>query len=263
LRPVQLLRRDSACRASEEPRPAHQRRADAQSHQGVAGDAGGGGRRRGRQAPHEPGAQRAERNPARGADKPAGQQPLHAALDTGLEGAGPCPALRFGNRELCRRPVRARQGPGGTDAGGGRAARGGSEARGQRTQDPMPAVPGGSVRVPRIPYRTQLSTARARRLYRHPAQQGGRPGHLPQDQRDDGAAVEPAAAGGERGAPEPGHDRMGELLQPRAGQPGLQRDRPPRGPAASPVALSQAQGEDREIRALRRRSSNGLPAVAV
>ena len=34
-------------------------------------------------------------------------------------------------------------------------------------------------------------------------------------------AVEPAAVGGEGGAPEPGHDRMGELLQPRAGQPGL------------------------------------------
>ena len=74
--------------------------------------------------------------------------------------------------------------------------------------------------------------------------------HLPQDQRDDVAAVEPAAVGGEGGAPEPGHDRMGELLQPRAGQPGLQRGRLARGPAASPVALSQAQGEDREIRAL-------------
>ena len=75
--------------------------------------------------------------------------------------------------------------PAGGNAGGGRAARGGSEARGQRTENPMPAVPGGSVRVPRIPYRAQLSTPRARSLYRHPAQQGERPEHLPQDQRDD------------------------------------------------------------------------------
>ena len=44
---------------------------------------------------------------------------------------------------------------------------------------------------------------------------------------------------------------MGELLQPRAGQPCLQRGRSPRDPAASPVALSQAQGEVREICALR------------
>ena len=28
------------------------------------------------------------------------------------------------------------------------------------------------------------------------------------------------------------------------------RDRPPRGPAAAPVAVSEAQGEDREVRAI-------------
>ena len=80
MRSVQLLRRNPACRASEELRPAHQRRADAQAHQGVAGNAGGGGRRRGRQAPHEPGAQGTERNPAGVADLAPGQQPLPAQL---------------------------------------------------------------------------------------------------------------------------------------------------------------------------------------
>ena len=46
----------------------------------------------GRRAPHEPGAQGAERHPAGSADQPAGQQPLHAALRAGLEEAGLCPA---------------------------------------------------------------------------------------------------------------------------------------------------------------------------
>ena len=101
-----------------------------------------------------------------------------------------------------------------------------------------------------IAHRTQLPSLRERGLHWHPPRQGKRPEHLPQDQRDDGARMELAVAGGDGGKPEPDYDRMGELLQPRAGQPGLQRGRPTRGPAASPVALSQAQGEDREIRAL-------------
>ena len=46
------------------------------------------------------------------------------------------------------------------------------------------------------------------------------------------------------------YDRMGELLQPRAGQPGLQRGQSARGLAAAPVALPQAQGEDRAARAI-------------
>ena len=58
----------------------------------------GGGRRQGRQAPHEPWAQGAERNPARGADLSFSQQSLHAAFRAGLEGAGLCPAFRFGNQ---------------------------------------------------------------------------------------------------------------------------------------------------------------------
>ena len=45
--------------------------------------------------------------------------------------------------------------------------------------------------------------------------------------------------------PQPEDDGVGELLQPGAGEPGLPSDRPPRGPAAASVALSEAQGEDR------------------
>ena len=43
----------------------------------------GGGRRQGRQTPHEPGAQGAERNPSRVTNLAPGQQPLHAALHSG------------------------------------------------------------------------------------------------------------------------------------------------------------------------------------
>ena len=95
----------------------------------VEEDDGEGGKRRTNRARRE------RKGTPQGRRSRPGQQPLYAALDTGLEGAGPCPALTGGDRELCRRPVRARQGPGGGNAGGGRAARGGSEARGQRTEN--------------------------------------------------------------------------------------------------------------------------------
>ena len=180
---------NSACRAPKERGPPRQRRTHARAHQGMAGNAGGGRRRRGRQTPHEPGAQGAERDPAGVSDLTRAQQPLYAALHTGLEGAGPCPALPCGDRELCRRPVCAWQGPGGGNAGGGRAAHGGSEAPGQRTENPMPAVPGGASGVSGLPHRTQLSTAPEGGLHRHPTQQGECPKHLPHDQRHDGSRL--------------------------------------------------------------------------
>ena len=89
-----------------------------------------------------------------------------------------------------------------------------------------------------------------RGLYRHPAQQGERPEHLPQDQRNDCTTVRAAVVRGHGGTSEPNCNRVGELLQPWAGQPGLQRGQPTRGPAAAQVALPETQGEIREIRAL-------------
>ena len=80
----------------------------------------------------------------------------------GLECAGPRPALPCGDRELCRRPVCAWQDPGGGNADGGRAADGGSEAPGQRTENPMPAVPGGASGVSGLPHRTQLPSLRGK-----------------------------------------------------------------------------------------------------
>ena len=53
---------------SEEHCPTRERRTNARTHQGVAGNAGGGGRRQGRHQPHEPRLQGTEGNPARGAD---------------------------------------------------------------------------------------------------------------------------------------------------------------------------------------------------
>ena len=58
------------------------------------------------------------------------QQPLHAALHTGLEDAGLCPALPRGDRELRGRLLCDRQGPGGRDAGGGPTDHGSFEAAG-------------------------------------------------------------------------------------------------------------------------------------
>ena len=60
-RPVQPLRRNPARRAHEKCRPPRQRRSDARAREGMAGNADGGGRRGGRQAPHKPRPQGAER----------------------------------------------------------------------------------------------------------------------------------------------------------------------------------------------------------
>ena len=49
-------------------------------------------------------------------------------------------------------------------------------------QDPMSSMPAGTVRVPRIPHRLELSPDRWQPLCRHPPEQGKRPGHLPPDQ---------------------------------------------------------------------------------
>ena len=61
--------------------------------------------------------------------------------------------------------------------------------------------------------------------------------------------------GGNGGRPEPHHERVGKLLQPRPSQPGLQRGQPPHGKAAAPVARSKAQDAGGEIRAILRREA--------
>ena len=58
-----------------------------------------GGRRH---PPHEPGASRAPRDPARGADLAVVEQPLHASLHSRLASAGLCPALPGGDRRVRR-----------------------------------------------------------------------------------------------------------------------------------------------------------------
>ena len=74
-------------------------------------------------------------------------------------------------------------------------------------------------------------------------QPGERSKHLPQDQRVDGAEERESVTGPDGRGPEPDDNGVGELLQPGAGKPGLPSDRPPRGPAAASVVLSEAQGE--------------------
>ena len=146
------------------------------------------------------------------------------------------------------------------------ADHGGSEASGQRAEDPMLAVSRGADGVSGISHRTQLSPHGERSLHRHSTQPGERWEHLPQDQRVDGAEERDAAPSRDGRTPEPGNDRVGELLLPGAGQPGLPRDRPTRRQAAASVALSEAQGEVRGVCALLGRETAGklwshLPCV--
>ena len=78
-RPVGLLRSNPARGLDAVHRPARERRTAAGLGQGVAGNGSGGGRRARRSPPHEPGASRAEGNPARVSDFAAVQQRLHAS----------------------------------------------------------------------------------------------------------------------------------------------------------------------------------------
>lgn len=74
-----------------------------------------------------------------------------------------------------------------------------------------------------------------------------------QDKCANGSAVRAivCAVSGEK--PEPGPARLGELLPFGTGESGLPSDRCARDEGAAPVAVSDAQGEVREMRALPRR----------
>ena len=65
-----------------------------------------------------------------------------------------------------------------------------------------------------------------------------------------GGRVWPTVVRENGGTPEPHHDRMGELLPSRTGQPGLPGSQPARCQAAAPVALSKAPDATREGYAL-------------
>ena len=111
-----------------------------------AGDAGGGGRREGRR--REPRA--AEGDSARSPDLTLAQQPLHAALHAGMQGAGLC-------RRFCAEIVnyaddfRVLGKAGGRDADGG-PAHGGPEAGHERKTCACPSFPGPTSEPPRRPW---------------------------------------------------------------------------------------------------------------
>ena len=83
---------------------------------------------------------------------------------------------------------------------------------------------GGIVRLPRLPGGTQLSSGYGPSLHRHAPHTGERAEPVPQGKRADGATIRAAGPGGGGGTAEPAHDRMGELLPPGTGKPGLRRD---------------------------------------
>ena len=140
--------------------------------------------------------------------------------------------------------------PGGSHAGGSRAGDGTPAAAGQRTQDALRAGAGGTVGVPPVPRGAQLPPADGGAASRHPSERGERPQHLPQNQRVDATAARTAGRERDRETPEPSDARLGELVLPRPGQSGLPSGRRARDEAAAPVAVPEAQGTHREVRAL-------------
>lgn len=107
------------------------------------------------------------------------EQPVHASLHSGLEGAGLCPPLQSGNRQLCGRLCRPGPSSGRDHAGGGRGSDEASEADAERGEDPRGASAGGTVGVPRLPDRTQLPPGHRASLYRDAPQSGERSEPLP------------------------------------------------------------------------------------
>ncbi len=116
------------------------------------------------------------------------QQHLHASLHPGLEGAGLCPALQGGNRQLRGRLRGPRSSAGSRDADRGRGPDAASEAADERREDPLLPGAGGADDVPRLPDWPQLPAGYGCRLHRHASEPGERPEHLPSSERADNAA---------------------------------------------------------------------------
>ena len=85
-------------------------------------------------------------------------------------------------------------------------------------------VPGGIDDVPWLPDWVQLPDGYGCRLHRHTTEPGKRPERLPSCERIDRAAPRAPAVGSRSGTPQPVADRLGELLHPGTGPPGLQGD---------------------------------------
>ena len=172
---------------------------------------------RGGREPHEPGASGAEGDRKGHRFRRCSATWLHASLHlgegAGLPGASAAVADDFA--VLGRAPAE--------NAGGGRRPDEASEAADERREDPLLPGAGGIDDVPRVPDWTQLPTGHGCRLHRH-APESGASAALPSSERADDAALRAPAAGGCSDAPEPVADRLGELLHPGAGQPGLRGD---------------------------------------
>ena len=129
---------------------------------------------------------------------------------------------------------------------------------------PLNATKTRCLRTPEEPFEflgyrigTQLQPAHGPRLYRHAPERSERPQHMPQDQRTHGSALRAAGAGAGGGTTEPSHARLVELLPAWPGEPGVPRRGRACHQAAAPMAMSEAQGEDREVRALPGRQAQG------
>ena len=111
-------------------------------------------------------------------------------------------------------------------------------------QEPL-AFPGYRIGRHDRPYRRGI-------LYRDPSGQGERPEYLPSGQRADGPEAGDEDRRGHGGKAEPDAVRMGQLLLSRSGQASLPGHGHAHDTAAATVALSQAQGDQRDVGALSR-----------
>ena len=144
--------------------------------------------------------------------------------------------------------------------------RGAVEDMMQRLRLPINVTKTRSMRVPDEPleflgYRIgrNYPPGYGPRLHRHAPEPEQCSERVPQDQRVDAPEVRTTRPGNGSETPEPGDDRLGELLPTGTSQSGLQGCRRACDQAAAPVAVPQAQGTGREVRALPGQAPVGRP----
>ena len=204
-----------------------------------------------RHSPHEPGARGQEGDSARGSDLTVAEQHLHAAVYPWLEGAGLCPALRCGDRELCRRFLCAWEGPGGGDADGGQPAHGKTAATGL-----MPRRPGASDALRSLLSSLDIaSTGTIARRTEAGTSARDRAGQAFRASAVGLVSKRPRRYQGWRAEEVVGRlNRMmsgwANYFTNRASQPGLRGRRCTLDPAAATVVAAKAKGEEEELRAI-------------
>src|SRR4029434_9947791 len=172
-------------RAHERGSPSRERPAPAAADQAVAGSTGGGDRRPGAAPSNDPQQGPGARHPARGADLPAAEHPLHATVRAGVKSARARTTTAGIHRQLRRRlrDLLPRNGHAshGCDAGDDAEA----AADGERDEDAAVPRRGRSDRLSRVHHRAMLLAEDGQSLYWHHAVEEEDPATVSRDQRAD------------------------------------------------------------------------------